>query len=99
MNMIDPADQGNTLPLPVTAPCPHSLKFVGDGVVYTAHLIQDLVGDWQLLRSWGPSQETGRRRRRRRGGAGSTGKETRKTGLCACSLPDFFIQLKPAEHY
>lgn len=55
--MIDPADDGITLPLPVTAPCPHSVRYAGDAGMFTAHLIQDLMGDWFIMRSWGQARK------------------------------------------
>lgn len=51
--MIDPADDGVTLPLPVTAECPHSLRYVSENGIFTVLLQQDLLGDWQILQSWG----------------------------------------------
>ena len=55
--MIDPADDDITLPLPVTAPCPHSVRYAGDDGIFTAHLVQDLVGDWLIMRSWGQARK------------------------------------------
>lgn len=55
--MIDPTDDGITLPLPVTAPCPHSIRYAGEDGLFTAHLVQDLVGDWFVLRSWGQARK------------------------------------------
>lgn len=54
--MIDPADDGITLPLPVTSACPHSVRYAGDDGMFTAHLIQDLMGDWFIMRSWGQAR-------------------------------------------
>jgi hypothetical protein len=53
--MIDPADEGATLPLPVTAPCPHILKFssASGTATFKVLLTQDLLGDWFVLQSWG----------------------------------------------
>lgn len=57
--MIDPADEGITLPLPVTLPCTHTLKYASeDSTIYSAHLTQDLFGDWVILRSWGQSKRS-----------------------------------------
>lgn len=55
--MIDPADDGITLPLPVTAPRPHSVRYAGNDGMFTAHLIQDLMGDWFIMRSWGQARK------------------------------------------
>lgn len=51
--MIDPADDGVTLPLPVTAECPHSLRYASPQGILAIVLQQDLLGDWLILQSWG----------------------------------------------
>ncbi len=51
--MIDPADDGVTLPLPVTSERPHSVRYMTTQGVFTVHLQKDLLGDWQILQSWG----------------------------------------------
>lgn len=51
--MIDPADNGVTLPLPVTAECPHSLRYASPQGILAIVLQQDLLGDWLILQSWG----------------------------------------------
>ena len=51
--MIDPTDDGITLPLEVTSPCTHVLKFASPNGLYVAQLDQDLLGDWFVLQSHG----------------------------------------------